>query len=240
MGAGLKVLLGHQSIKTGLPLIEHTISSNHAFYQGGNMFEIAGSPLTPVHFILTIADGVIVGNTRNNYYDSPTLVTGLGWTLDSVVELRIGVGSYLVGEGGTGVSELRNVGGTAILAERSLIITNNGTIAGGGGLGQTTTAGGGDYAAYSAGGGGGAGFTYGAGSNSQPQEGYDSQKGGASTLTNGGSAGWCDGVLGRIYGGAGGDLGQSAEGSGGLAGNAVKGNSLITWLETGTRLGAIT
>ena len=152
------------------------------------------------------------------------------------------------GNGGSGLPQTGfdgAVGGTGLSVSSAITITNNGTVAGGGGGGG---GGGGRNAGdFYGGGGGGGGATYGAGgtpgAGSGPGTGRASA-GAAGTLSAGGGGGSAD--VGGV-GGAGGGWGavgtagspsdQRSGGSGGAAGNYVVGNSNVTWLVTGTRLG---
>ena len=155
-------------------------------------------------------------------------------------------------------------GGVALSVSSAITITNNGTIGGGGGGGG----GGGNYANYSCeasawstshGGGGGGGRVNASGgaAGAYGNIGYVYGSGGTASLTAAGSA---SSILNSTMhntlqnrGGAGGNLGASgtagsapiigqrrgAGGAGGSAGAAVSGNSNITWVATGTRLGSI-
>ena len=147
------------------------------------------------------------------------------------------------GNGGTGggtssAGAAGAVGGKALHVAVAVSINNGGTIAGGGGgggggrTGSTNSSGGYRGSAYAvgasggsgtvsaAGGGGGGGFAYNA---------YGSGSGGA----GGTGGGW------GANGNAGGGASQSGGGGAGGAGSCLTGNSYITWLATGTRLGSI-
>lgn len=164
------------------------------------------------------------------------------------------------GTGASGVSESAsgNSGGLGLSVSSAVSIRNNGTIGGGGGGG-----GGGGRTNFKLGvgaGGGGGGGRSGAAANSSGGAGGSGSSiagspGGAGTVSAAGSGG-----LGGLdefggtgdrggQGGSGGGLGSSGSGGesrnsagagGGAGGAAVSGNSNITWLATGTRLGAIT
>lgn len=154
-------------------------------------------------------------------------------------------------------------GGTAIATTVAVSINNTGTIAGGGGGGggggmwqqntptpkgfNTTFHGGG-------GGGGGAGTIVGAGGptggTGQGGNGVAGNPGSPGTATTGGAGGTSNPSY-PVMGGAGGGLGQGGSGgqgggqptivpsSGGAAGNYIVGNSNVTWIATGTRLGNV-
>jgi len=165
-----------------------------------------------------------------------------------------GGGHYTDGFAGAG-------GGLALSVSVAVTVTNNGTIGGGGG-------GGGGGAAYSyfdpfinnivyfGGGGGGGGRTGatnssgGAGGDPGGFNGYAGAPGGAGTSGGAGVGGEGPGFAGGAGGdwGSGGSVGLNATsgtsggigGAGGAAGAAITGNSNITYVATGTRLGAIT
>lgn len=153
--------------------------------------------------------------------------------------------------GGHGVNGANGGGGGIALSVSTVVsITNaSGTIGGGGGGGGK--GGSGDYYDYSGGGGGGASYApKGTGNNGLgiPGLGADGSPGGLLTGGAGGAGSYSGGYGNDRYGypgGAGGSLGvagsngQGAGGTGGPAGLAVNGNIWITWVSTGTRLGAI-
>lgn len=153
------------------------------------------------------------------------------------------------GGGSTAIGGNGGAGGTGLVVSSAITITNNGTIAGGGGGGSGAGAWGtGGIVRSGGGGGGGAGFgQFGFGGD---WEGIDGGPGGTGGATTGGAGGWSDQNL--NVGGAGGSLGtvgnsgvnsgapnSQAPGTPGAAGNAITGNSNITWLAFGTRLGPI-
>lgn len=208
---------------------------------------------------ITINSGVFVTSTSTG---TPAFQTGSSFPAGST--LAIINNGFIVGRGGTGgtggFSSNRaggtagGSGGTALLVSASCSVTNNNTIGGGGGGG-----GGGANSAVlggsGGGGGGGAGLGTGGPRGSQSAGTVNSQNGSNGTETAGG-AGGAGGGDGRANtaggrGGNGGGLGaagatgsRSADNSyagfgGGSPGNAVVGNANITWVATGTRLGAI-
>lgn len=177
--------------------------------------KVAGYIAGITNVTLTINSGVVVGSAST----SGTGLTVQGFTTGD--RISIINNGYIVGAGGNGNG---GAGGRAMLISFATSITNNGTIGGGGGAGGGTQA----YS-YSSGGyppstiyvaavtgGGGAGSVAGS-------------PGGSLTAGGGGGGG----------GGALGAAGGSSTWGGGAAGIAVSGNSLITWVATGTRLGAI-
>ena len=160
-------------------------------------------------------------------------------------------------------------GGIALSAQHGIAIQNNGTIGGGGGgggAGGSTTVvdecQGFTMEGAGGGGGGGAGSTPGLGGGAIAFWGSMPTPGSAGTNSAGGNGGpgssvsTCDYVVGGgggIGGGIGGsgssgsagdgswnaDFSKYLPGSGGVGGAAVIGNSNITWITTGTRLGAV-
>lgn len=154
-------------------------------------------------------------------------------------------------------------GGGALSVSSAITITNNGTIAGGGGGGggggrNVTTCPCTLFQAFYAGGGGGGGRSSNAANSSGGGAGTSSglgsapQPGGAGTLSSAGSGGTGQafpnaadrggtGGTGGGWGSAGnsGETRTQAGASGGSGGYAVSGNSNISWVATGTRLGSI-
>lgn len=159
-----------------------------------------------------------------------------------------------------------SAGGTAIRVSVPCIISNTGTIQGGGGgggggrganiylssnyraIGGGGGGGGASHATYnSAGGAGGAGQSGASGAAGTGSTGSTPGTGGAKGTGSGTYYG-SDGGGGGVYG-ASGSPGSAtnraasgsyhAAGAGGSGGNAVEGNSNITWVSTGTRIGAI-
>lgn len=135
-------------------------------------------------------------------------------------------------------------GGNSILINYPISINNDGVISGGGG-------GGGYSADVILGGAGGGGAPLGEGLQNVPESpdlGYPSQDGNNSI---GGDGGIVEAIntgstMEFFTGGKGGDLGQSGQNgngdivsNGGIAGDAIHGNSLITWVNTGTIYGDI-
>jgi len=171
--------------------------------------------------------------------------------------LIIGMG----GAGGTGQGGTTGTtggsaglaGGGALLVSSALSITNNGTVGGGGGGG-----GGGfievytiiESGSFTAGGGGGGGGRSSAAANSAGggitaanTNGAVGQAGTVSSAGAGGAGGTAEGV--SAYSGAtGGAWGSSGDSlsnrfAPGAGGYAVSGNSNVTWVATGTRLGSL-
>lgn len=213
--------------------------------------------------VATISSGVYI---RSNSTGTPALT--VNGSFPGGVELInsgyiIGMGGA-GGQGGDapydaplGAGRPGLAGGVALSVASAISINNAGTIGGGGGGGG----GGGTYRWNNGcgdinynGGGGGGGRSSGAANSSGGAAGvgagYPGVAGSAGTVSSAGSGG----VPGTYFcynagpGGAGGNWGSSgsagqarntAGGSGGGGGGAVTGNSNVTWLATGTRLGSI-
>ena len=219
--------------------------------------------VAPLIANITINSGVIVGSASTGSW---AFDTGASFPAGSMLALvNNGTIQGMGGQGGWGGGKHDPSsdawhwatgganGGPALRAQHPISITNNGTIAGGGGGG-----GGGGfgseyyYESGGGGGGGGAGYYGGlGGAKNHPNNTFGSNGAGGSTSSGGaggaGGAGWSDGkttVPAGYAGGAGGGLGNGGatgvNGAGGGAGGAaVNGNGYITWVATGTRLGAI-
>jgi hypothetical protein len=183
--------------------------------------------------ILVIIDsGVIIGSTSTSIaaFNVGTLPAG-----SKVVIINRGTIRGKGGAGGAGGSwwyqaaaSAGSAGGAALLTTIDISVTNTGKIAGGGG-------GGGGYGYY----GGSPGDKGGC------DGGYDGSAGSAGAGSSSGTAtgnGGNEGVVGTsgsTGGGGGGGCTGGAGGGGGGAGNYINGNSFVTWLTTGTRLGGI-
>lgn len=167
---------------------------------------------------------------------------------------------YIVGRGGAGgrgstnTSASGGAGGTALVIQSPVSIYNNGTIAGGGGGGGGGNStywqekGSSAYAQGGGGGGGASGLTASLGAAYGP-----SQGGGNNTYGNGALGQWTSGGYGRAgTGGRGGTRGAPgiagvkntgsltvAGGPPGAGGLATSGQSNVTWLATGTRIGGL-
>lgn len=197
----------------------------------------AGTPGYSIEF--TISPGVVVGSAATGQdalvtsSDSPT-----GWHPDVTLSLiNQGTISGAGGDGGNGglfpsiPAGDGGDGGDGLVAQRSITIDNNSTIAGGGGGGG---GGGGTFTPFAplsgGSGGGGAGQSVGAPAPS------------GATLTTGGTGATAGGGDGGDGGNAGsaGQAGVSSTqpaGAGGAAGAYARGTSNITWQSTGTRQG---
>lgn len=223
-----------------------TIAANTQNYNLRAAAVTAGwDQVRPLAATVTVNNGIIVGSSSTATYGFDTGVT---FPTGTTLALTIGTGAYVVGRGGNGgigINSPAGVGGNggpALRAQQAISITNNGTIGGGGGGGT------GGASANGGGGGGGAGNSVGAAGPTPAGGGAAA----AGTLTAGGAGGTGadpDGKGGYVAngfnGGAGGSLGNPGlAGTGNAAvssgGAAVNGNANITWISTGTRLGAIT
>lgn len=236
-----------------------TISADTLNYNLRDAAVAAGWNQTdPLNAVVTINSGVYVGSNTTSGYGFDTGVNFPAGTTLAIVN-----NGFIVGCGGNGGYSKHNVGesagsagGPAFRAQVAITVTNNGTIGGGGGGG-----GGGGRSVFAStilgGGGGGGGRGYiggagGAGDSSEFGSGTAGSKGAAGTgaglgrdNTDAGAGGNGGDLGGAGYSGATGinyDAGNSitAGGAGGAAGAAVVGNSNITWVATGTRLGSIT
>lgn len=218
---------------------------------------------------LTINSGVVVGAATTGSY---ALNVDTSWAAGDTVKI-VNSGGYIVGAGGTGATGPNAAngfsGGPALIAQRSVSITNNGVIGGGGGGGGSgSICGAGSYNINGGSGGGGAGAVpgpgglytdaYGSNIEGSKDAGIDGTAGGTGTLTTGGARGIradgvVDGGLGTP-GGAGGSLGVAGDGgvwgyvpsggdwhpgTGGAPGAAVVGNGNITWIASGDIRGPI-
>lgn len=181
--------------------------------------------VTPLSATITINSGIVVYANSTSAY---AFDTGNGFPAGSVLSLVNN--GFVIGMGGDGgaYNSSGSPGGPALRAQAALRITNGGTIGGGGGGGGGTTSG------WSGGGGGRTGRV-----NSGGGQGYQ-DAGGIGTFNSAGQGG-------NYAGGDGGDWGSYGNtgdggngGWGGAGGEAVVGNSNITWLATGTRMGSIT
>lgn len=208
----------------------------------------------PIKYYLTISNGSLISasSAGSNSFD-----TGV-WPAGTVIYLTNN--GSIVGAGGAGGNRSGGggfTGGTALRAQITTQVTNNGTIAGGGGGGGA----GSDasqsrcreeahcyqrcYSAFAAGGGGGGGAGSNAGPGGSGSPGYN---GSAGTLNAGGAGGVgytaVDGIASATSSGgaSGGNLGENggtSAGGGGLAGFYLDGSGNVTWISNGTRLGRV-
>ena len=188
--------------------------------------------VSPVTATLTINSGVYIGATSSSVYS--LTITG---SFPSGSTLNLINNGHISGAGGTGGGDMAvgGSGGDAVQATIPVNITNNGDMWGGGGGGG----GGQGRHSQSTAGGAGAGRVPGVavstfyaatstvGGAGQPSSSGYTAGGGGGNIGLGGGAGGGNGY----YGGSG--------AAGGLAGRYIVGNSNVTWLVTGTRLGRV-
>jgi hypothetical protein len=229
-----------------------TISSNLSNAQDLRTLALAAGWNAADPVLATIATGVIISPTNTGQ----AALTISGSFPAGVILVNNG---YILGQGGAGGngnSFAGFAGGPALSVTTNVSINNaSGTIAGGGGGGGGGSAGGtgGRLGGGGGGGGGQTGLTASAAGPGGPAPwypGFDGTAGSFSGAGTGGAAGsppWGGaGGAGGAWGSAGSagvvgiDASYPTSGAGGAAGSAVTGNSLITWLSTGTRLGPIT
>lgn len=257
------VLMG----SSGPFLFIRTISSNQVDYNLNTALTAAGwNGLTPVIANITIS-GVTIYASANTIpaFTVGTLPTGSSVYITNNGYI-VGRGGQGVGKGYPDNSSYNLTapasanGGTA-LSVSSLVSINNagGTIGGGGGGGGAGGAQSADCSCTSCGGvglasmgvgGSGAGFgAAGSGyqnwqNNTNYNTAISTSAGGLTTASTKNATGGTGGTLG-VAGGTGtgsaqcGYTNQSGPGTGGAAGACTSGNSNITWINTGIRLGAL-
>lgn len=194
--------------------------------------------VVPLDAEVTVASGIVLSADSTSLYGFDT---GSGFPVGSVLKLIMP--GYVCGMGGAGgaTNTAGSNGGPALRAQHAISIDALGGVTAGGG-----------------GGGGGSGF--GGGGGGGGRSGRTDAVGGVAAYT-GANGTFSSGGAGGFGGGAGGTTGPGGAGSasaggggggwgagggtagsyaGGAAGAAVVGNSYITWINTGTRYGAIT
>lgn len=241
--------------KSNRVTITLTISGDTANY---NVYNNRGGS-----YIAGISDIIVNVNSGVYVYSNSTGTAGMivsGFAAGDTV--RINNSGFIVGRGGNGGNGANfgssgfagGSGGTALQVSFATSVNNTGTVGGGGG-------GGGGSGGYnnedgneggSGGGGGrgnGPGGSAGGGTNAGA---INNRPGAAGTLTSPGAGGASDSPWNQI-GGTGGQYGASGSsgspgapfggttggGGGGASGSATSGNSNITWIATGTRLGPL-
>ncbi len=192
--------------------------------------------VVPLVATTTVNSGIVLSADSTSQYAFDT-----GATFPAGTTLTLVNNGFVVGMGGAGGAAYTagSNGGPALRAQYAIGIDAAGGVIGGGG-------GGGGSGESGGGGGGRSGRTNAAG-------GVGTGNGTSGTFSSGGSGGGDGGAGGTtgpgddgsgISGGGGGGWGASGgtTGSyaGGTGGAAVVGNSYITWINTGTRYGAIT
>ncbi len=211
----------------------------------------------PINAVITVSPGIVVSSNSTAFYAFDT-----GVSFPAGTSLKLINNGYIIGMGGAGGAgsvDVGSPGGSALRAMVPLVVTNNGTIAGGGGGGG----GGGAAVNYnpdysidtgSGGGGGGGGRTGRTASTGGLRGdgsyigfgGADGLPGNPGSFLAAGTGGGDpyssnNGGAGGNWGSAGSNGGPGSEPgkAGGAGGAAVVGNSNITWITTGTRLGAL-
>lgn len=195
--------------------------------------------VTPLDAIVTVSSGIVLSANSTSLYGFDT---GSGFPVGT--SLKLMMPGYVCGMGGAGgnAGAAGSSGGPALRAQFAISIDASGGVTAGGG-------GGGGGGSLGAGGGGGRTGrinSAGGGSPTGVAGTFSSGGAGASGGTDGGTtgAGVDSSVVGLTTGGGGwGARGGNNTASaiyGGTGGAAVVGNSFITWINTGTRYGAIT
>jgi len=218
-------------------VFRQTISSDATNYVLRNAAITAGwDGIVPLDAEVTVSSGIVLSADSTGQYAFDTGVTFPAGTTLALIN-----NGFVIGMGGAGGAAYTagSNGGPALRAQYAIGIDAAGGVIGGGGggggssnggggggrSGRTDAAGGvgapaGASGTFSSGGSGGGG---GGGAGGTTGPGYD-----GSGASGGGGGGW---------GASGGTTGSYAGGTGGAA---VVGNSYITWINTGTRYGAIT
>ena len=213
-------------------VFRQTISSDATNYVLRNAAITAGwDGIVPLDAEVTVASGIVLSANSTGQYAFDTGVTFPAGTTLALIN-----NGFVIGMGGAGGNFAGSNGGPALRAQYAISIDSAGGVIGGGGGGG----GGGEYAGggggrsgrtNAAGGDGGASGTFSSGGSG----GYGGASGGTTGPGGAGSEGGGGG--GGGWGASGGNTGYYAGGTGGAA---VVGNSYITWINTGTRYGAIT
>ena len=234
-------------LRVGAFVFTPTISTDTSNYNLKAAAIAAGwDQVTPLLATVTVDAGIVLSATATSGYGFDT-----GATFPAGTVLTLICQGYICGMGGAGGSgsgspggqKPAGIGGPALRAQYPISIdAAGGVIAGGGGGGGGDASNAGNYD-----GGGGGGRT----GRTNSAAGYGANQG---TFTKGGDGkdGWgIGGTTGPgtytgtgpnwFGGGGGGGWGAAGGGPGNAAGGAaVVGNSYITWINTGTRYGAIT
>ena len=192
--------------------------------------------VVPLVATTTVNSGIVLSADSTGQYAFDTGVTFPAGTTLALIN-----NGFVIGMGGAGGAAYTagSNGGPALRAQYAIGIDAAGGVIGGGG--------GGGGSSKSGGGGGRSGRTDAAGGVGAPTPGASGtfssggsggSSGGAGGTTGPGEAG--SGVSGGGGGGWGASGGTAGSYAGGTGGAAVVGNSYITWINTGTRYGAIT
>jgi len=193
--------------------------------------------VVPLDAEVTVGSGIVLSANSTSAYGFDT---GSGFPAGT--SLKLIMPGYVCGMGGAGGASAvaGSNGGPALRAQHAITIDALGGVTAGGGGGG----GGGNFGGLGGGGGGRTGSINSAGGSPSGVAGTFSSGGaggsggGAGGTTGPGGAGSVSsGGGGGGWGASGGTAGSYAGGTGGAA---VVGNSYITWINTGTRYGAIT
>ncbi len=192
--------------------------------------------VTPLDAEVTVGSGIVLSANSTSLYGFDT---GTGFPAGTTLKLIMP--GYVCGMGGAGgaTNKAGRNGGPALRAQHAITIDA---------LGGVTAGGGGGGGGYGGGGGGGRS------GRADAVGGVASSTGANGTFSSGGAGGGSGGGAGGttgpggagsvVVGGGGGGWGASGgtagSNAGGTGGAAVVGNSFITWINTGTRYGAIT
>lgn len=216
-------------------VFRQTISSDATNYVLRNAAITAGwDGIVPLDAEVTVSSGIVLSADSTGQYAFDTGVTFPAGTTLALIN-----NGFVIGMGGAGGAAYTagSNGGPALRAQYAISIDAAGGVIGGGGGG-----GGGDKSG--GGGGGRSGRTNAAGASGGASGTFSS--GGSGGGGGGGAGGTTDPGGAGSGGGGGGGGGWGASGgttgiyAGGTGGAAVVGNSYITWINTGTRYGAIT
>ena len=190
--------------------------------------------VVPLVATTTVNSGIVLSADSTSQYAFDT-----GATFPAGTTLTLINNGFVIGMGGAGGAAYTDGsnGGPALRAQYAIGIDAAGGVIGGGG-------GGGGGGVIGGGGGGRSGRTNAAGASggasgtfSSGGSGGGGGGGAGGTTGPGGGGSGGDGGGGGGWGASGGNTGYYAGGTGGAA---VVGNSYITWINTGTRYGAIT
>ena len=194
--------------------------------------------VVPLDAIVTVGSGIVLSADSTSAYGFDT---GSGFPVGT--SLKLIMPGYVCGMGGAGgaTSTAGSNGGPALRAQYAISIDALGGVTAGGG-------GGGGGGGGTGGGGGRSGRTDAAGGTGAPNGANGTFSSGGTGGGGGGAGGTTGAGVDGSFGTAGGGGGWGAVGgkgyggtyAGGAGGAAVVGNSYITWINTGTRYGAIT
>lgn len=217
-------------------VFRQTISSDATNYVLRNAAITAGwDGIVPLDAEVTVSSGIVLSANSTSQYAFDTGVTFPAGTTLALIN-----NGFVIGMGGAGgaMYTAGSNGGPALRAQYAIgIDAAGGVIGGGGGGGGGNKGGGGGGRSGRTDAAGGVGLGNGT-SGTFSSGGSGGSSGGAGGTTDPGGDG--SGVSGGGGGGWGASGGTTGTYAGGTGGAAVVGNSYITWINTGTRYGAIT